>query len=59
MFLLQMPFTVVRTGEGILAANHRTHESPFPVRVVRLLVRLQVGPPIKDYERNIKYLENR
>ena len=48
MFLFQMAFTIVRTGEGILAANYRTHESPFPVWVVCLLVRLQVGPPIKD-----------
>ena len=59
MFLLQMPFTVVRASKGILATNYRTYESPFPVRVVRFLVRLQVGPPIKDYERKIKYLENR
>ena len=48
MFLLQMAFTVMRASEGILAAKYRTHKSSFPVRVVRLLVRLQVGPPIKD-----------
>jgi hypothetical protein len=48
MFLLQMAFKVVRAGEGIPAVTLRTHEWPFPVRVVRLHVCLQVGPPIKD-----------
>ena len=48
MFLPQMAFTVGRASEGIFAATYRTHESPFPVRVARLLVHLQVGLPIKD-----------
>jgi hypothetical protein len=47
MFLLQMAFKVVRAGEGIPAVTFRTHEWPFPVRVVRLHVCLQVGPPVK------------